>query len=61
MMGRSASLNQRPPQTGKSVAKVPSGSTGLSIGMPSRWPVAWSSAPKAGAVWTMPVPSSVVT
>ena len=61
MIGRSASLNQSPERSPKSSMKRPSAVTGLRTGRPCFWPVAKSSMPKAGAVWTMPVPSSVVT
>ena len=36
-------------------------STGTTTGMPAASPSRWSSSPKPGAMWTMPVPSSVVT
>ncbi len=42
-------------------SNVPSERIGLSRPRPCFCPVLKSSAPKAGAVWTMPVPSSVVT
>ncbi len=42
-------------------SNVPFGLTGFCSVMPNRSPSAKSSSPKASAVWTMPVPSSVVT
>jgi hypothetical protein len=42
-------------------SNLPSGSTGLTTGSPYSRLMAMSSAPKAGAICTSPVPSAVVT
>ena len=61
MMRRSASFTNRPVYSGTVWSKAPSTSTGLRTGRPSTRPTAASSSPKAGAMWTIPEPSSVLT
>ena len=61
MMSLSASLTRRPAQSGTSAVNMPSSSTGFTIGMPAAWHAVKSSSPNAGAMWTRPVPLSVVT
>ena len=61
MSGPSASLKNSPPTSGRSSSKCPSARTGFTTGIALARIAARSSAPKAGARWTSPVPSSVVT
>ena len=61
MMPASASLTNTPAQGVTSAVKRASSSTGMITGRSLAWPTIMSSAPKAGAMWTMPVPSSVAT
>ena len=60
-MSSSASLTERPAKSVTRSSKVPSSRTGFWSVIPYRSPSAKSSSPKAIAVWTRPVPSSVVT
>ena len=50
-----------PAYGGTSVVNRPWLSTGTTGSMPAASVTTLSSSPKAGAMWTMPVPSSVVT
>ena len=61
MMPASASLTNTPAQGVTSAVKRASSSTGMITGRSLAWPTIMSSAPKAGAMCTMPVPSSVAT
>ena len=61
MMSSSASFTKRPLYGGTVASNAPSGPTGLSTGSPSARAASMSSAPNAGARWTMPEPSSVLT
>ena len=62
MITSSASFTKRPrTNAGASSVKRPSPSTGLNMGQPSRRPTSRSSAPKAGAMCTIPVPSCIET
>ena len=60
-MSVSASLTKRPAKSVIRSSNVPSGFTGFWSVMPYCSPRRKSSSPKAIAVWTRPVPSSVVT
>ena len=60
-MPGSASLTHFPAHGVTAELNVPSGPTGLSTGRSSALATSMSSTPKAGARWTMPVPSSVLT
>ena len=61
MMSLFASKTSWPSYGGVRDVNLPSMSTGMTNSMPYFWHVFMSSSPKAGAWWTMPVPSSVVT
>ena len=61
MMSRLASKTSLPLYSGTSEVNLPSASTGMTRSMPYFWQVSISSSPNAGAWWTIPVPSSVVT
>ncbi len=61
MISGSASLTKRPVHCGTRWSKAASASTGLRTGRPSTRDTAASSSPKAGAMWTMPEPSSTAT
>ena len=61
MMPASASFTNSPAQGSTTASKRPAASTGLSVGSPSASPTSRSTSPKAGARWTMPDPSTVVT
>ena len=56
-----ASKTCSPTHGGISAVYRPCSSIGTSVGMPTALQATWSSSPKPGARWTMPVPSSVDT
>ncbi len=60
-MAGSASLTKTPAHGVTSAMNLPSVSTALTMGRSFSCPTRMSSSPKAGAMWTMPVPSVVVT
>ena len=58
----SSAVTSFPSSAGQVVPwKVPSAATGRTSAKPCCWPAAKSSAPNAGAMCTMPEPSSAVT
>src|SRR5665647_3232055 len=61
MMAGSASLTKTPAHGVTSATKRPSRSTAFTTGRSFSRPTRMSSSPKAGAMWTIPVPSVVVT
>ena len=62
MIAGSASFTKTPcTNAGACSVKVPSSATGRHTGQPWVRPIARSSGPKAGAMWTIPVPSSSET
>ena len=61
MIALFASKTFWPSQMCTSDVKLPSSLTGTTTGMPAASQTCWSSSPKPGAIWTMPVPSSAVT
>ena len=62
MIAGSASLTKSPrTNAGACSVKVPSSATGRQTCHPCARPTARSSGPKAGAMWTIPVPSSIET
>ena len=61
MIGRLASNTCSPWYGGTAAVNFAPSSTVSSVGMPAASHASWSSSPKAGAMCTTPVPSSVVT
>ena len=61
MISLLASKTSWPSYSGTIEVNLPSMSTGMTRSMSLSLQTFMSSSPKAGAVWTMPVPSSVVT
>ena len=61
MIALSASLQNCPPNSATAGRKFAFSSSRSSGGRPAARPTRKSSSPYAGAMWTMPVPSSVVT
>ena len=61
MTGWLASKTWRPSKSGTSAVNRVRSSTGQTTSMPAAAQAIWSSSPKPGAMWTTPVPSSVVT
>ncbi|OQC68702.1 MAG: hypothetical protein BWX47_01693 [candidate division Hyd24-12 bacterium ADurb.Bin004] len=61
MITGSESCTSMPAYLPASAVKTPASSTGLKASSPYRMPAAKSSVPWPGAVWTQPVPSSMVT
>ena len=60
MMPLLASKTWTPAKSGTSAVKRPDWSTGTTIGMPAASHARWSSSPNPGAMWTVPVPSSLL-